>query len=209
LRALASSVISSEAKVELRFMLNQALRFLINTAFAFVVYAALLRFIMQWLRAPFRNPIGQAVTALTDWAVKPLRKVLPGFGGYDWASLFFAWLGQVLWLAALAALGGAEFSGTLAGYLLSLAVIELLKASLWILIGAVFIQAILSWVAPDGPLAGVLNALTFRVLAPIRRVVPPLGGSLDLSPLIVIVLAQLALILPVAWLEQSLAQLFQ
>jgi YggT family protein len=209
LRALASSVISSAAKVEPRFMLNQALRFLIDTAFGFVVYAALLRFIMQWLRAPFRNPIGQAVTALTDWAVKPLRKLLPGFGGYDWASLFFAWLGQVLWLAALASLGGAEFSGTLAGYLLSLAVIELLKASLWILIGAVFIQAILSWVAPDGPLAGVLNALTFRVLAPIRRVIPPLGGSLDLSPLIVIVLAQLALILPVAWLEQSLARLFQ
>jgi YggT family protein len=208
-RALASSVISSVANGELRFMLNQALRFLIDTAFAFVVYAALLRFIMQWLRAPFRNPIGQAVTALTDWAVKPLRKLLPGFGGYDWASLFFAWLGQVLWLAALAALGGAEFSATLAGYLLSLAVVELLKASLWILIGAVFLQAILSWVAPDGPLAGVLNALTFRVLAPIRRVIPPLGGSLDLSPLFVIVLAQLALILPVAWLEQSLARLFQ
>jgi YggT family protein len=209
LRALASSVISSAAKVEPRFMLNQALRFLIDTAFGFVVYAALLRFIMQWWRAPFRNPIGQAVTALTDWAVKPLRKLLPGFGGYDWASLIFAWIGQVLWLAALASLGGAEFSGTLVGYLLSLAVLELLRASLWILIGAVFIQAILSWVAPDGPLAGVLNALTFRVLAPIRRVIPPLGGSLDLSPLIVIVLAQLALILPVAWLEQSLARLFQ
>jgi YggT family protein len=209
LRALASSVISSAAKVEPRFMLNQALRFLIDTAFGFVVYAALLRFIMQWWRAPFRNPIGQAVTALTDWAVKPLRKLLPGFGGYDWASLVFAWVGQVLWLAALASLGGAEFSGTLVGYLLSLAVLELLRAALWILIGAVFIQAILSWVAPDGPLAGVLNALTFRVLAPIRRVIPPLGGSLDLSPLIVIVLAQLALILPVAWLEQSLARLFQ
>jgi len=190
-------------------MLNQALRFLIDTAFGFVVYAALLRFIMQWLRAPFRNPIGQAVTALTDWAVKPLRRLLPGFGGYDWASLLFAWIGQVLWLAALASLGSAEFSGTLAGYLLVLALVELLRASLWILIGAVFLQAILSWVAPDGPLAGVLNALTFRLLAPIRRVVPPLGGSLDLSPLIVIVLAQLALILPVAWLEQSLARLFQ
>jgi YggT family protein len=201
--------ISSAAKVELRFMLNQALRFLIDTAFGFVVYAALLRFIMQWLRAPFRNPIGQAVTALTDWAVKPLRRLLPGFGGYDWASLLFAWIGQVLWLVALAALGSAEFSGTLAGYLLLLALVELLRASLWILIGAVFLQAILSWIAPDGPLAGVLNALTFRVLAPIRRVIPPLGGSLDLSPLIVIVLAQLALILPVAWLEQSLARLFQ
>jgi YggT family protein len=190
-------------------MLNQALRFLIDTAFGFVVYAALLRFIMQWLRAPFRNPIGQAVTALTDWVVKPLRRLVPGFGGYDWASLLFAWIGQVLWLAALASLGSAEFSGTLAGYLLVLALVELLRASLWILIGAVFLQAILSWIAPDGPLAGVLNALTFRVLAPIRRVIPPLGGSLDLSPLIVIVLAQLALILPVAWLEQSLARLFQ
>jgi YggT family protein len=209
LRAPASSVICSAAKAERRFMLNQALRFLIDTAFGFLVYAALLRFIMQWLRAPFRNPIGQAVTALTDWAVKPLRRLLPGFGGYDWASLLFAWIGQVLWLAALASLGSAEFSGTLAGYLLVLALVELLRAFLWILIGAVFLQAILSWVAPDGPLAGVLNALTFRVLAPIRRLVPPLGGSLDLSPLIVIVLAQLALILPVAWLEQSLAQLFQ
>jgi YggT family protein len=209
LRALASSVISSAAKVEPRVMLNQALRFLIDTAFGFVVYAALLRFIMQWLRAPFRNPIGQAVTALTDWAVKPLRKLLPGFGGYDWASLVFAWLGQLLWLVALAALAGTEFSATIAGYLAVLALVELIRASLWILIGAVFLQAILSWIAPDGPLAGVLNALTFRVLAPIRRVIPPLGGSLDLSPLIVIVLAQLALILPVAWLEQSLARLFQ
>ena len=188
-------------------MLNQALRFLIDTAFGFIVYAALLRFIMQWLRAPFRNPIGQAVTALTDWAVKPLRRLLPGFAGYDWASLVFAWVAQVLWLAALTALAGAEFSGTLVGYLMAMALVELLRASLWILIAAVFLQAILSWIAPDGPLAGVLNALTFRVLAPIRRVVPPLGGSLDLSPLIVIVLAQLALILPVAWLEQSLGRI--
>jgi YggT family protein len=188
-------------------MLSQALRFLIDTVFGFIVYAALLRFIMQWLRAPFRNPVGQAVTALTNWAVKPLRKVLPGFGGYDWASLFVAWLGQVLWLLTLAIVGGAEISGALAAYLLLLAVVELIRASLWILIGAVFIQAILSWVAPDGPLAGVLNALTFRVLAPIRRVIPPLGGTLDLSPLIVIVLAQLALILPVAWLEQNVARL--
>ena len=75
------------------------------------------------------------------------------------------------------------------------------------MIAAIFIQAILSWVAPDGPLAGVLNALTFRVLAPIRRVVPPIGGSLDLSPLIAIVLAQLLLMLPVAWLEGALKQL--
>lgn len=190
-------------------MITEALRFLVNTVFGFVVYAALLRFIMQCLRAPFRNPVGQAVSALTDWAVKPLRKLLPGFRGYDWASLVFAWIGQVLWLVVLAAVSGAALTATLLGYLAVLAIVELIKAALWILIGAVLLQAILSWVAPDGPLAGVLNALTFRVLAPVRRIVPPLGGSLDLSPLIVIVLAQLLLILPVAMLEQAVAGLFR
>ena len=64
---------------------------------------------------------------------------------------------------------------------------KLVKAALWLLIIVVFAQAILSWTAPDGPFAGVLNALTFRFLAPIRRWIPPLGGTLDLSPLILIV----------------------
>ena len=188
---------------------TDALRFLINTVFGLVVYTALLRFMMQWLRAPFRNPLGQATMALTDWAVKPLRRLLPGRGGYDWASLVVAWVGQMLWLTALAAMGAPVFSGALVGFVAVFALIELVKAALWIMIGAIFIQAILSWVAPDGPLAGVLNALTFRVLAPIRRVLPPLGGTLDLSPLIAIVLAQLVLMLPVAWLEQVVAQLFR
>jgi YggT family protein len=190
-------------------MWTDALRFLINTVFGLIVYTALLRFIMQWWRAPFRNPLGQATIALTDWAVKPLRRVLPGRGGYDWASLAVAWIGQMAWLAALATLGDAAFSASLAGFVAAFSLIELLKAALWIMIGAIFVQAILSWVAPDGPLAGVLNALTFRVLAPIRRVLPPLGGTLDLSPLIAIVLAQLILMLPVAWLEQAVAQLFR
>jgi len=190
-------------------MWTDALRFLINTVFGLIVYTALLRFIMQWLRAPFRNPLGQATMALTDWAVKPLRRVLPGRGGYDWASLVVAWVGQMMWLGVIVAMGAATFSGTLAAYVAALALVELVKAALWIMIGAIFVQAILSWVAPDGPLAGVLNALTFRVLAPIRRVLPPLGGTLDLSPLIAIVVGQLLLMLPVAWLEQAVAQIFR
>jgi YggT family protein len=193
-------------------MLNDAVRFLINVAFGLFVYTALLRFIMQWMRAPFRNPVGQAVTALTDWAVKPMRKIIPGFGGYDWASLVVAWLLQVLWLVALAlvsAPASALLTATTAGLIAAVAVVELIKAALWIVIVAVFVQALLSWVAPDGPLAGVLNALTFPLLAPVRRLVPPIGGTLDLSPLIVIVLAQLILMLPVAWLEQSVATLLR
>jgi len=191
-------------------MFDPAIKFLLDTVFGLLTYAFLLRFAMQWLRAPFRNPVGQALTALTDWVVKPLRRALPGFRGIDWSTLLLAWIAQLAWLAAVAALlGGRGFGGTVLLTLALLAVVMLMEAALWLLIVAVLVQAILSWVAPDGPLAGLLNALTYRFLAPIRRRVPPLGGTLDLSPLIVIVLAQLALMLPVQWLERTVLALFR
>lgn len=191
-------------------MFDRAITFLLDTAFGIITYSLLLRFAMQWLRAPFRNPLGQAVVALTDWAVKPARKVIPGFKGLDGSTLVLAWLAQFLWLIAVGLV--TKFGGFDLGMLATLAVlaiVELVKAALWLLIIVVFAQAILSWTAPDGPFAGVLNALTFRFLAPIRRTIPPLGGTLDLSPLIVIVLAQLLLMLPVPWLEALVLTLFR
>ena len=219
-------------------MLNQALRFLLDTAFSLITYALLLRFMMQWLRAPFRNPLGQAVMALTDWAVKPVRRVLmsapraaevrrptPRGGqgnlgaalrflesskGLDAPTLVLVWVAEFLWLVALELLNGlSTLGGAMVATLAVLACVEIVKAALWLLIIVIFAQAILSWVAPDGPFSGVLNALTFRFLAPIRRRIPPVGGVLDLSPLIVIVLAQLALMLPVRWLEGIALTLFR
>jgi YggT family protein len=190
--------------------MDQAVKFLLDTAFGILTYGFLLRFAMQWLRAPFRNPVGQAVTALTDWAVKPLRRALPGFRGVDWSTLLLAWLSQFAWLVALAlVLGHGTLDGVAIATLALLAGVELLKAALWLLVVVVIAQAILSWTAPDGPLAGVLNALTFRFLAPIRRLIPPIGGTLDLSPLILIVLVQLTLMLPVSWLERTVLTLFR
>ena len=191
-------------------MLVQALRFLLDTAFGLITYAFLLRFMMQWLRAPFRNPLGQAVMALTDWAVKPARRVVPGYKGLDLPTLVLTWVAEFLWLGALELLNGlSTLGGSMVATLAVLACIEIVKATLWLLIFVIFAQAILSWIAPDGPFAGVLNALTFRFLTPIRRRIPPLGGVLDLSPLIVIVLAQLALMLPVRWLEGVALNLFR
>jgi len=191
-------------------MFDPAIKFLLDTAFGLLTYAFLLRFAMQWLRAPFRNPVGQALTALTDWAVKPLRRALPGFRGIDWSTLLLAWIAQYAWLVAVALLlsrGGLD--GTALLTLAVLSVVMLIKAAVWLLIIVVLAQAILSWVAPDGPLAGLLNALTYRFLSPIRRRLPPLGGTLDLSPLIVIVLAQLVLMLPLQWLEGMALTLFR
>ena len=191
-------------------MFGPALRFLLDTAFGLITYAFLLRFTMQWLRAPFRNPLGQAVVALTDWAVKPVRRVVPGYNGLDGSTLLLAWVAEFAWLVALELLAGpGAFDAGVALTLALLACVLLVKAALWLLIIAVFVQAILSWTAPDGPFAGVLNALTFRFLAPIRRRVPPLGGTLDLSPLILIVIVQLLLIVPVRWLEGAVLTQFR
>lgn len=190
-------------------MLNAALAYLIDVFFGLFTYALLLRLVMQLMRAPFRNPLGQAVMALTDWIVKPLRKLLPGLRGVDWASVVAAVLFQFAWLLALQLVFGRAFAllGPGFAFLLIATIVALVKALLWLAIVVVFAQAILSWVAPDGPLAGVLNALTFPLLRPVRRVLPPIGGTLDLSPLVVIVIAQLLLITIVPWLEASATRL--
>ena len=190
-------------------MADQAIRYLLDVVFGLFTYALLLRFVMQWLRAPFRNPLGQAVVALTDWIVKPLRRVLPGWKGTDWASLLATYVFQFLWLLAYALVfGGFGLAGAGIPFLLAATLVALVKAALWLLIVVVIAQAILSWVAPDGPLSGLLNALTLFFLRPLRKVLPPIGGVLDLSPLVVIVVAQLVQMTAVPWLEGALTGLF-
>ncbi len=191
--------------------MDQALKLVVDVAFGLVTYSLLMRFLMQLLRAPFRNPLGQSVIALTDWIVKPLRRVLKGWRGIDWASLLAALVFRVAWLLAIYAIFGTGFtlSGTGVAFVVASAVVKLVEAAVWILVVVVFAQALLSWVAPDGPLAGLLNAMTFPFLRPLRRVIPPIGGTLDLTPLILIVLLQLVLMLPVRWLEDGLMALLR
>jgi YggT family protein len=171
-------------------------KYLIDVVFGLFTFALLLRFVMQTMRAPFRNPLGQAVIALTDWIVKPLRRVLPGYKGLDWASLIATILFQLLWILALRLVfGGFLFTGDGVLFLLVRTAFEFVNNVLWLFIVIVIVQAVLSWVAPDGPLSGLLNALTFPLLRPIRKVIPPIGGTLDLSPLVFIVAAQILLML--------------
>lgn len=193
-------------------MADQALTFILEVFFGLFIYGFLLRFLMQAMRAPFRNPAGQAIVALTDWAVKPLRRVIPGVGGYDWASFVAAYVAQIAQFLAMFAIFGSGFASITGGavlFVLASAAIALLKAVIWVLIVVVIVQALLSWVAPDGPLSGVLNAMTFPFLRPLRRVIPPIGGTLDLTPLILIVILNLILMLPVRWLEQAVLALMR
>src|SRR5512140_193692 len=156
-------------------MMKNALLFLCDTLFSLIVYPLLLRFWMQVLRAPFRNPLGEVVLALTNWAVKPLRRIIPGWFGIDFATLLPALFARWLWLVAGLTIVGTTLDGAMAGMLVAQACVALFKASIYLLMVAVIVQALLSWLAPHGPAAGVLNAMTFRFLRPIRNVVPLIG----------------------------------
>ena len=178
-------------------MFAQIGNLLIQTVFGLIVYALLLRFYMQWLRAPFRNPLGQFVTALTDWIVRPARRVVPGLFGVDLATFLIAWFAEALMLVLIYWLEDYSFAsapGIAAGVLFTAAAAERVRSSLYLLIGVVLIQVLISWISPYAPLAPVFEALTRPFYAVFRRFIP-LIGNIDLSPLFVLLAAQILLIL--------------
>ena len=189
-------------------MLYQILRFLLDTVFGFFVFVLLVRFYMQLMRAPFRNPLGQFVTALTNWLVLPARRLIPGMFGLDLASFLLAWMVEALLLFLLYLMKGGSAgpaSGIVLGVFFSLALLELARFSLYLLIGVVLIQAVISWVSPYAPLAPLFNALTAPFLRPFRRMIPPVG-NVDLSPLFALLAAQLLLI-PLEYVTRAVAGL--
>lgn len=173
----------------------QAVVFLLDAVVSFFCALFVLRFMMQAMRVSFGGQLGHFVVALTNWAVKPLRRAIPGVGGLDWASLVAA-LALQLALGALliGLLGGFRpDAGTLALMVGWFAVRALLRLAVYILIGALILQAVLSWINPYSPLAAPAYQLTRPLLDPIRRFVPAISG-IDLSPLVAILLLQALLI---------------
>lgn len=190
-------------------MLAKALIFLIETATGLLTVAFLLRFLFQWARAAQRNPVSDFVNALTNWAVRPARRLIPGWLGLDLASLLLAWLVQFLEIFLVLELRGYQLGPGAGQALLGmglLAAVHVVRMLLYILMVVLIIQAVLSWVNPYSPIAPLLNALSRPFLRPVQRMVPPVA-NVDLSPLIVIVILQLLLMLPVAALESALTHL--
>jgi YggT family protein len=191
-------------------MISNALSFLLHTILSLFTLAVLLRFYLQLTGAPFQNPASQAVVALTNFAVKPLRRIVPGWRGLDLSTLLLAFVSQLilqivtLWLHDFPLLVAGN---TVWAVLLGLALIGVVKLSIYIFLYAVLLQAILSWVNPYTPITPVLNALTDPLLTPLRKRVP-LAGGIDLTPLVVFIIAEMLLIVVVAPLEQQFLRLF-
>lgn len=176
-------------------MLEQILSLLLGTAASLLTLAFLARIWMQWARAPFRNPVGQFVVAFTNWAVLPLRRLVPGLFGLDIASALAAWLTQCVFLALMGSLTGLDVLALSALPLLAWgALLAVLKLFIYLLMGVVILAALLSWLSPYAPATPIFNSLAAPLLAPVRRFVPVVFGGLDFAPLLVILLLQVALI---------------
>jgi len=190
-------------------MLNQMLIFLLDTLLGLFSLALLLRFYMQLMRAPYRNPLSQFLISLTDFIVRPARRIIPSFKGMDVPTLLLAWLTQFALLTGVYMLQGYNFSSTIgiatAGLGL-LAIVEIIKTTLYIVMGAVIMQAVLSWFSPYSPIAPLLDSFTRPFLGVIRRRIPPIG-NVDLSPLFVLVVIQLLLFV-VARVGGEISRLF-
>lgn len=162
------------------------LQLIVDTVAGVVGGVLLLRFWMQVIRVRPPMSIAQFTFTLTDWLVRPLRRILPGVGGYDWASLIGAFLVVLLASSVL----------FLAGYGVQMVLLDaVLRLLHWIIygfIGLLILEVIFSWVNPDAPLAPFVRALNYPLLKPIRRVIPPIGG-IDFSVLVAFLLLQIVL----------------
>ncbi len=167
--------------------LDAILVYLIQTLLGLFLIAMLLRFLLQLVRADFYNPISQFVVKLTNPLVVPLRRILPAYAGIDFASLVLAILLQLLGIAVvfLLRLGGLP---PLPALLLG-ALLGVLALLVQIYFFALLAMIILSWVAQGSrhPAIFLLHQITEPVMAPFRKLLPPMGG-LDFSPIIVFVL---------------------
>ena len=167
--------------------MNEILGYLIQTLLSLYLLAMLLRFLLQLVRADFYNPISQFLVKVTNPLVLPLRKVIPGFAGLDMASLVLALLLQLAGIAALLLVNGLGMPNIL--LLLVWSALGIIGLLVNIYFFALLAMIILSWVAPGSrnPAIYLLFQITEPVMAPFRKVLPPMGG-MDFSPILVFIL---------------------
>lgn len=187
-------------------MPNQIMIFLLDTTLGLFSLALLLRFYMQWFRVPYYHPISRFLITVTDFIVRPSRRLIPGWRGLDLSTFVLAWLFQLFILLGVSFLQPNGADTNIFGLAL-FALAELLRLTLYILLFMIIIQAVLSWVNPHNPLEPVLNSFTQPILGIFRRVIPPIA-NVDLSPLFALILLQILLMI-VSSIQREILLAFQ
>ena len=167
--------------------MSEIVVYLIQTVLSLFLLAVLMRFLLQLVRADFYNPISQFLVKVTNPLVIPLRKVIPGFGGFDIASLLLALLLQMAGIALIYLINGHGVPNI--GLLLIWSALGVTGLLVNIYFFALLAMIILSWVAPgsNNPALYLLFQITEPVMAPFRKALPAMGG-LDFSPILVFIL---------------------
>lgn len=187
-------------------MLGEALSFLLDALVQPYAAVLLFRFHAVWLRAPMRNPAGEFVMAITDFVVLRVRRFLPAVWGLDSATLLLAFVVEGIYLGTSLWAQGYPYTGFPLLGLLAWTMVKLLKLSLYLLMTALIVEALLSWVNPHTPLAPLLAAINRPFVQPLRRRIPPVG-NVDLSVLVLLLVCQLILIIPIGGLERLALEL--
>jgi YggT family protein len=170
-------------------MIQDIFTLVIDTVASLYLMIILLRFILQYSHADFYNPISQFIAKATNPLLLPLRKVIPGYGGLDIASIVLALLFQTVVIFLKALLAGFVVGNILS--LFAIAGISILGMMLKIYFWSLLIMIIASWIAPGSmhPALTLVNQITEPLMKPFRRILPPMGG-LDISPIIVFMVLQ-------------------
>ncbi|OSN08241.1 YggT family protein [Lonsdalea iberica] len=165
------------------------LTFLVKTLIDLYVMVLLLRIWMQWSRSDFYNPLSQFVVKLTQPIVGPLRRIIPSLGPIDSASLLLAFLLTTLKYPLLLLIQVGALSLSPMNLLVGL--LSLVKSAGYLVFWMVIIRSLMSWISQGrSPVDYLLYQLTEPLMAPIRRILPAMGG-LDFSAMVVILILYL------------------
>ncbi|MDG0797400.1 YggT family protein [Pectobacterium punjabense] len=162
------------------------LTFLVKTLVDLYVMVLLLRIWMQWSRSDFYNPLSQFVVKITQPIVGPLRRILPSLGPIDSASLLLAFILTTIKYPLLLLIQAGAIS--LSPMNLLVGFISLIKSAGYLVFWVIIIRSIMSWVSQGrSPIEYLLHQLTEPLMAPLRRIIPVMGG-IDFSAMAVILI---------------------
>lgn len=186
--------------------LQNASLFLIQVLFNLFVFVLLLRIVFQKVRVEFSNAIFQSILKITNTPLRPFRKYIPNYAGYDLTAIVFLLLLQVIKFSLLGLLQTSVIPNMAGIFMLAFA--DSLDQLLNLFFYAILIMVIMSWVNPQAyhPLNIVLQRVTEPLLQPVRRYLPSLGGF-DLTPMVVMIGLKLLTILITMPLVQAAAKL--
>jgi YggT family protein len=183
--------------------LGQALVLIISSLGSLYLLAVLLRFLLQAARADFYNPVTQAIVKFTSPLIVPLRRLIPGYRGLDFATLVLALILNSLFTGL--ALLAAGFTNVAIGTIISWSFVGIVAFILNIYFWSLLVSVIASFIAPFSghPVLLLIHQLLEPLYNRVRRILPPMGG-LDFSPILMFLGIQVLEILVVTTLRQQL-----